>query len=814
MIARILQDLRITTRSLAKRPGYTTVVLLTLALSIGAPAAIFTVVDGVLLSAMQYRDPDRLTRVLVNTGGPGWHGASGPEFADYEARLESFENVAAYRGRYTTLGGSTAPLLTMAVFATADLLPMLGVTPALGRTFSAEEDRPGGDPVIVLSYGLWVQLFGGDPEVLGRTVKVNGSLHTVIGVMPRGFNFPSPDYQAWLPLQLSLDNPLARTNHDLDILARLGSGVPMSRARAEVGLLAQRSFDAYPEFYAEHGYRIRLQTLRDQTVGESGTPLLIILGAALFLLLAACVTVANLVLARGETRKREVAVRTALGAPRMRLTGQLLTEHMLLAVVGGLGGVALAFFGVRALIAADPGWIPRLWEVGLDARTLGFSFLLVLTTGLAFGLAPALKMARADISECLKEGVRSGAGSGSSHRLRRTLVVTQVAFAVVLATGVAIMVQTVRNLYRVDLGFRPDHVLTMRLVPSFETYGTAPARVRFYEDALRRVRILPGVTEAAAVSALPLAGEGASNWSYLIAEQPDLSIGDAPFAPIEQVTPGYLDALGLTLVRGRFFNERDGPASPAVAVINEAMARTHWSEEDPLGKRIKVFDPGWPWMEVVGVVKDVRGAGLDREARPLVYVPHAQGHATAYLSHLSLALAVKTEGDPTALAGPIRDAVWGLDADVPIPDVATMGELIAASVADRRFTMLLLSGFGLVALFLASVGVYGVISFVVSQRTHEIGIRMALGARGARILRQVVGEGLLLALLGVTLGLVGALFVSRVFQPLVFGVAVDDPITYLGVAVMLILTAVCASFAPALRAARLDPLRALRANAE
>jgi predicted permease len=376
------------------------------------------------------------------------------------------------------------------------------------------------------------------------------------------------------------------------------------------------------------------------------------------------------------------------------------------------------------------------------------------------------------------------------------------------------MVQTVRNLYGVDFGFRPDKVLTMRLVPSLETYESGPTRVSLYEDVLRRVRALPGVAQAGAASALPLAGEGASNWSYLIAEQPDMSIGDAPFAPIEQVTPGYLDALGLTLVRGRFLNEQDGPASPPVVVINEAMARLHWPREDALGERIKVFDPGWPWMDVVGVVEDVRGAGLDREARPLIYVPHAQGHATAYLSHLSLALAVRVEGDPTALAGPIRDAVWALDADVPIPDVATMDELIATSMADRRFTTLLLSVFGLVALFLASVGVYGVISFATSQRTHEIGIRMALGAQGARILRQVVGEGVLLTLAGVTVGLVGALFVTRVFQPLVFGVATNDLGTYVGVAVVLTLAAVCASLVPALRASRLDPLMALRSGAE
>jgi putative ABC transport system permease protein len=534
------------------------------------------------------------------------------------------------------------------------------------------------------------------------------------------------------------------------------------------------------------------------------------MGAVGFVLLTACANVASLLLARGERRRYEVAIRTALGAARIRVTRQLLTENSVLATAGGLAGVALASFGLKALLSMAPNSIPRLDEIAINGRVLAVSLVLVFVTGLAFGLIPALHAGATKLHETLMQGSRAQTGN-RSHVLRRLLVASQLSLAIMMAIGAGIMLRTIGNLYQVDLGIRPENVVTMRIYPSLAKFETQDSRVAFWQDLEERVNELPGVVRAGAVPFLPLGG-GFPAWSYLVEGEGAASIGDAPFAPVQQATPGYLDALGLTLVRGRFFNKDDQSDTRPVAVINEAMVQRHWAGQDPIGRRIKLYPEGRPWMEVVGVVGNVRDNAMDREARPRLYWPHAQAPVIAGWAMPNMTLVVRAERDPMELIGSIRELVRALDNMAPVTRVVTMDQLVATSVGDIRFATILLSIFGLVALYLASVGVYGVISSAVSLRTREIGLRMALGASGGRVIKQVLYGGLALTLGGVAIGLIAALLLSRVFQSLVYGISTTDPLTYGVVILVISAAAVCASLVPACRAARLDPTEALRAE--
>ncbi len=810
MLAGMWQDVSFAFRTSRKSPVFTLVALLTLALGVGANTAIFSAVDGILLRPLPYEDPEGLSVLQVNAGGPGWYGSSEPEFIDFKERLRSFQEVAAYELNEVTLGDTVAPLRLRGARLTAGLLPMLGVAPQLGRFFAPQEDVPGAEPVVLLSHGLWQQHFAGDPGAIGHTINLGGRLATVIGVMPEGFAFPDAECLWWGPRQLDFEDPWSRNNHYLNVLARLAPGVTIEQAQNEADLLAAHSVEEYGTYYAQHGYRIRLQLLREYVVGDSRAVLLVLMGAVGFVLLTACANVASLLLARGERRRYEVAIRTALGAARIRVTRQLLTENFVLATIGGLAGMALATLGLEALLSMAPSSIPRLDEIAINGRVLAVSLVLVFMTGLAFGLIPALQAAATELHQTLMQGSRAQTGD-RSHALRRLLVASQLSLAIIMAIGAGIMLRTIDNLYHVDLGIRPDNVVTMRIYPSLAKFETQDSRVAFWQDLEERVNELPGVVSAGAVPFLPL-GDDLPEWSYLVEGEGAASIGDAPSAQVQQATPGYLDALGLTLVRGRFFNQDDRSDTRPVAVVNEAMVQVHWAGQDPIGRRIKLYPEGRPWMEVVGVVRNVRDNAMDREARPRLYWPHAQAPAVAGWAMPNMALVVRARRDPMELIGSIRETVRTLDNMAPVTRVVTMDQVIAMSVGDIRFTTILLSIFGLVALFLASVGVYGVISSAVSQRTREIGLRMALGASGGRVIKQVLYGGIALTVGGVAIGLIGALLLSRVFQSLVFGISTTDPLTYGAVILVISATAVCASLFPACRAARLDPTEALRAE--
>lgn len=739
----------------------------------------------------------------------GFYGLSEPEFLDFGNQVASFSGIAGYVENEVTLGDSLSPKRIEVIQTTASLFPLLGVEPLLGRTFSPEEDRPGAPSLVVLSYGTWRAEYGGDPSVLGRTIDLDDEPATIIGVMPRDFAFPVAGEGVYSQLKLDRENPWARNNHYLPTLARLAPGATLRSAQSELNVLASQSTRAYPDFYPNTGLRVELQGYQDSLVGEVKTPLYVLLAAVGFVLLTVCVNVATLLLARSETRTREIAIRTSLGASRRRVVGQLFNESLVLAVVGGAAGLGLAALGVRVLLAMAPRSLPRVEEIGIDHRVLLFSLLAVVATGMVFGMVPALHAGRRDVHSALREGGGERGATRAGQGLRRALVVAQVGLAVVLITGSGLMLRTVANLRNVDMGFTTENVLTLRLNPRPSVYDTGEKRVAFYKELLSRINGLPGVRAAAAAYSIPMT-TGGNNWSILIEGQPVANVGDAPAELVQRVTPGYQQAFGLTLLRGRWINDDDDATSVPVVVVSEAMARKYWPGEDPLGKRMKVFDEGRPWMEVVGVVNDVRHGGPGAEPRPRWYVPYAQAYVSAYSSALANTVVVRADSDPMPLLNPIEDVIHEMDPSVAVSRVRTMDQLLDGTVGGQRFVTRLLTVFGLLALCLAVVGVYGVVSYSVSRRTHEIGLRMALGARAREVLTRVLREGLLLAVTGLAAGLVTSVLLSRAFASMVFGIDPTDPLTYAGVSLVQLVAVALASFIPARRASRVSPVQALR----
>jgi putative ABC transport system permease protein len=812
MLATLIADVRYALRGHRKRPGLALLAIITLALGVGSSTAIFSVVNGVLLRPLPFPHAGELVSIQVNSGmgsSEGFYGLSEPEYLDFESQISSFSQVAVADGGEVTLGDSASARRIRVLRSTASLFPLLRVDPLLGRAFTRDEDVPGAPRLAILSYGMWETEFGGDRNILGRSITIADAPVTVIGVMPASFEFPGPEFELYTQIQLDREDPWERNNHYLDAIARLSPGTTLDEARAEVEVMAARATEDYPVYYPNTGLRVQLRDYQESIVGGVKTALYVLLAAVGFVLLTVCVNVANLLLARGEVRKRELAIRGAIGASNGRIARQLFTESLVLAVLGGLGGVAVAMVGIRALLAMAPASVPRLDEIGMDFTVLGFSLLATLATGLLFGVMPSLQAGRRDVQEALKEGGGERGPTGFRQPLRRTLVAAQVMLAVVLVTGSGLMLRSVANLYAVDMGFATEDILTFRLTPRAAVYDTPEKTVAFWEELLARANSLPGVRSAAATYSLPMTG-GANNWSILIEGHPAANIGEAPAELIQRVTPEYLEALGLTLVEGRWFTHQDDASSPPVVVVSEAMARKHWPGEDPIGKRMKVFPTGWPWLEVVGVVKDVRHRGPGQEPRPRWYVPHAQAYRSAYVSPLPMTVAVRTETDPTSLVGPMRALIEEMDPSIPISELRTMDQILDAAMGNERFVMTLLTVFGLLALFLAAVGVYGVVSYTVSRRTHEIGLRMALGARGQEVLGGVMREGLGLALLGIGLGLAVSFLFGRVFESLVFGIEPTDPLTYLSVAGVLLASVAVASLLPARRASRISPVRALR----
>ena len=815
------QDVRFGLRSLLKRPGFTLVAVLTLALGIGANSAIFSVVNAVVLRPLPYAAPERLVALWGNLNQKGFEELelSAPEFADFRARgAHVFEDAAAYYEGGFNLTGAGEPERVRGVYATAGLFNTLGVAPSKGRAYTAEEDRPGSNDVVVISHSLWRRRFNSDPAVAGKSVMLDGRASTIVGVMPADFHFPDKDTDIWKPAAFDADllSPNNRGSHFMNAVARLKPGFTLERASEEVAALARAQGAENPNTY-QRGFGASIRPLAEEVVGPSvRTSLFVMLGAVGLVLLIACANVANLLLARAASRRKEVAVRTALGAGRARIMRQLLTESVLLSLAGGAAGLVLALWGVDVLVALAPEGTPRVTEVGLDARVVAFTFGVSLLTGVVFGLAPALHASKVDLNESLKEGGRGTGESAGRGSLRGLLVVGEFALALVLLAGAGLLIKSFARVLGESPGFDARGVLTMRLVLPQTKYRSYEEHRAFYSNLFGRLRALPGVESVGANNLLPLNGNGGSR-TFLIEGRPVPPGQSKPEEQLRFITPGYFASLRVPVLRGRDFDERDVQTAPRVAVVTRAMAERHWPGEEAVGKRIAYAgiargqEQRPEWIEVVGVVGDVRHRGLDLESKPEIYVPVYQPlFSNRPVPPLSLYVAVRTSGDAGALAASVRREVAAVDPEQPIANVRTMEERLAESVAQRRFNMTLLGVFACVALVLAGVGVYGVMAYAVSRRTHEIGIRVALGAQRGDVVRLVLRQGMWLALGGVGAGLAGAYAATRLMSGLLYGVSPTDPLTFAGVAALLAAVGLLACLVPARRATKVDPMVALR----
>ena len=806
MIRDLWQDTKYGARMLRKSPGLTLVAVLSLALGMGAISTIFSFVNGIMLRPLPYPHSDRL--VLLDETAPrkgdSSMGVSYPNFLDWRVRNQSFEDIACYDTSGFAMAGSSSgsnePEQIKGAFVNQGLFEILGVAPILGRTFTADEDQPDHDLVVIVSYGLWQRRFGGDPNILGQTLMMNNRPRVVIGVMPKGFQFPEVA-DAWGPLALT-PKTYTRTDHGLSAIARLKPGVSLEQAQAEMTNIAAGIEAENP--VTNEGLGVNVINLRANLVGDYKKALLILLGVVTFVLLIACVNVANLLLARAAARQKEIAIRAALGADRKRIFRQLLTESLLLGLISGALGLVMALWGMELLLSAIPIDIPFWMKFDLDGRVLGFTAGCSLLTGFVFGTVPALEASNPDLNETLKEGGRSGSGGGRG-RLRSMLVVAEIALSLVLLVGAGLMMRSFISLQNVDPGVNPKGVLTFKINLPGAKYRQAETRVAFFQRLLERVRALPSVLSAGSNSSLPLAGD---YWgrSLTVEGFPVLPVGQAPTVNHFVVSPSYFEAMGIRVLKGRDFDERDTKDSQKVAIIDERLARQYWPDADPIGRRVRFGPPedNEPWHTIVGVVGEVRHERLDASTRKSVYLPFAQmpvGRSN---------LAIRTSGRPENLISAVRAQVKELDPDLPIIHVMPMTEVVSMSIWQPRLYTALFGVFAAVALILAMVGIYGVMSYAVSQRTREIGLRMALGAERKDVLKLVVGQGIALAAIGVGVGLVAAVVLTRLMSSLLFGVTATDPITFAAVSVLLTGVALGACFVPARRAARVDPMVALR----
>ncbi len=799
------QDLRYGARMLLKSPGVACVALLAIALGVGANTTIFSVVNSVLLRPLPFAAPDKLVKVWTTDARRGRNDlpVSYPNFTDWRTESQTFEAMTAYSEASATLSGEEVPEQLKGVAVTADMFPVLGVRPLVGRPFSAEEEKPGAAPVVVISHGLWQRRFGADPKVVGQQVTLDGRSTTIVGVMPPGFKFPldSLNPELWSPLDPGSELNQSRGSRYLSVVARLKADTTLQQAQAEMETISRRLTDQYPTYNTGRG--ARLISLYDDTVGNIRPALLVLLGAVGCVLLIACANVANLLLARAAGRHKEMALRTALGASRGRIIRQLLTESLLLAGLGGVAGLLLALWGVDVLVSLIPEGVPRAQEIAIDGRALGFTLAVSVLTGVVFGLAPALQSSRLNLNESLKEGGRGSTEGSRRNRVRSLLVVSEIALSLMLLVGAGLLIKSFKHLRDINPGFNPERVLTMSLSLPEAKYGEPERQGLFFQELDRRVAQLPGVEMVGLVDPLPLSGDNKTT-TFAIEGQPPAAPADRLSANVRTVDSEYLSAMGIPLIKGRGLTPRDTQDAPQVMLVNETLARRFFPGEDPIGKRATVYPFKTP-CEIVGVVGDVKHRGLDVESGPEFYISYLQAPQPAMYLVARTSLA-----EPAALASSIQSAVQQIDKDQPISDVRTMSQVLSETTAERRFSMLLLGIFALLALVLASVGIFGVMSYMVTQRTHEIGIRMALGARVSDVVRLIVGRGMTLVLIGVGVGLVGAFVVTRVMKGLLFGVSATDPLTFAGVSLVLSAVALLACLIPARKAARVDPMIALR----
>ncbi len=805
------QDLRYSIRMLAKAPGFTAVAILTLALGIGANTAIFSVVNRVLLTRLPYRQPDRLVMVWEKNphNSSGRNVVSPSNFLDWQDQNTIFEQMAASYDARVNLTGNGEPEEVAIQAVSPNLFSLLGVNAAIGRTFTAEDGQTGHDNVVILSYGLWLRKFGADRNLVGKTLQIDGQAMPVVGVMPRGFDIfvkqgslINERSELWTPIAFTAKSR-GRRGRWLTAIARMKPRITLAQAQAEMDTIASRLEKEYPDFNTHWG--VNLVSLHEQFVGEIRPALLVMLGAVCLVLLIACANVANLLLSRSAARRKEIALRAALGASRWRIARQLLTESLLLSAAGGALGLLLAVWGTDLLLRLSPAGLLDVKDLGIDFRVLGFTAGLSLLTGMLFGFAPAFEAARSSINDSLRESGLAGAGSGSGNRrVRQIFVTAEIALSFLLLIGSGLLIRSFLRLQAVSPGFNSENLLTVQLKLPQSKYKDDGAHIVFFNELLRRVNSLPGVRSASAESYLPFTGMGAAT-GYEVEGRPKPPAGQSPVVDVRVIAPNYFETMGIPLLRGRTFTPRESAEVAHVVIINETMARESWPNEDPIGKRVTIHmkNEDVP-SEIVGIVGDIKHQGLDTTPRAMSYWPHPE------LGYNAMALVIRSASNPKSIVAAVRHEVLQMDPDQPLSNVATMEELMSTSLALRRFSMFLLSAFAALALLLAAVGVYGVMAYTVAQRTHEIGIRMALGAQHQDVVRLVAGEGFKLALSGVAIGLAGAAALSRVLESFLFGVGQRDALTFFSVAALLLATALLACYIPARRATKVDPMVALR----
>jgi putative ABC transport system permease protein len=805
------QDIRYGFRMLLKNPGFTLITVLALALGIGANTAIFSVVNTVLLRPLPYPNGERIVYIGEWSQQVPEMSVSYPNFTDWRAQQQTMEELAAFRSANYVLTGVGEPERLDGRQVSAGFFNVLGVTPSLGRNFTPEEDKPGANPVVLISHGFWQRRLGADPAILNKQLQLNNESFTVIGVLPQTFEWQSP-VDVFVPVGLRSDQPnmASRGNHPgMYVLGLLKPNVSVEQARTEIKAIAERLAQQYPDTNAEQS--AVLDSLQARAVEDIRPALLILLAAVGFVLLIACANVANLLLARAASRSKEIAIRTALGAGRGRIIRQLLTESLLLSVMGGALGLLFAMWGIDALLAALPEDVPRLLVsgIGLNTPVLLFTLVVSVLTGLLFGLAPALQASKSNLNETLKDGGRTSAGAGR-QRVRSGLVVLEVALSLLLLVSAGLLIKSFARLQQTDLGFNPENVLTLRVpLPEarYKEYGQVE---NFWDELLQRVRALPGVQSAGLTRGLPM--NGGIESGIMVEGQESTNPKDMTVAVNLYAEPGYFKTMSIPLVSGRFISEQDTKDAPLVVMVDEMFVARFFPNADPIGKRLRIGGDRAPLRSIVGVFKHMKHYGPDEEGRVEIYTPYKQIPADSFAAaNRGLWLAVKTANDdPTSLAPAIRNEVSQIDRDQPISNIGTMEQIVAATVAPQKFATWLLAVFAATAMLLAAIGIYGVMAYSVTQRTHEIGIRMALGAGRRDVLRMVVLQGMRLAFIGVAIGLAGAFALTRLMASLLYGVSATDPLTYGGVSVMLAMVALLACLIPARKATRVDPMIALR----
>jgi len=805
----LIKDIRYGVRGLLKRPGFTVIALITLALGIGANTAIFSVVNAVLLRPLQFRDPEQLVVVWEEASFAGFptNTPAPANYVDWKNQNQSFADMAAASTESFNLTGDGEPERIAANSVNANFFPLFGVQPLLGRGFVPEEDRPGGNKVAVLSYSLWQSRYGGDRNVINREILLNGEKHTVVGVMPAGFHFLENDVRLWVPMALDQEELANRGGHYLQVVARLKPGVVLSQAQADMSAIMRRIAKDHPEETFDGKLGAVVMPLRDQLVGTARGSLTVLLVAVAFVLLIACANVAGLLLARAVARRREIALRMALGADRLRVVRQLLTESLLLAIVAGVLGSGLAYVSFTFLQGLIPEQMTLSANLSLDVRILVFTLAISIVTGVIFGLVPALQAAKFDLNDALKQSSTRATASG---RLRSILIVFEVAASIVLLVSAGLLIQTLFQLFRQYSVLEPDKILTMRTILPREKYKELQVRDNFYQQVLQRVAHLPGVASAGYSTSVPISWKGGSSGFYPEGIKNPIP-GMSYDALHRQVSADYLKTMNIPLRQGRYFDSHDNAQSMPVAIINETMARQYWPGENALGRRFKLGDPEdteVPWTQIVGIVADIREMGLDEPVKAEMYLPYQQ--ITHNLWFIPRDLAIRTTGDTSNLVGAVRQIIREVDPDQPISNVATLGEVLGTEAAQRRMGMIMLVGFALLALLLASLGIYGVLAYFVTQHTNEIGVRQALGATPRDILFLVLKKGMGLTLIGVAIGLASAFALTRLMSSLLFGVKASDPLTFVAVPLLLALVALLACYIPARRATKVDPLVALR----